>query len=282
PALICGARVFSTIAANPALAGTGPNNQPLTPADMTAINQNFTQAFSSILQSIHANLSQADSLALEDRVDLAIVLVQANQIDDVKQQILACIRTATSRDLRRLTPDQLYNFLSFMRQLGLLDVRPGLTPFILTLLTDGQRVQYTLETASTNFQAGHLTEAAALLEAAHARAPDSIPALVELARFRATAHDAALRNGPAAVMLALHAHELDHGEQMDILDVLACAYAEAGQFALAETTEKLALDKVTAILGANLSPSDRARMTDASNQYRNRIAAFHNQQPYHQ
>jgi hypothetical protein len=280
PALIYGAHVFSLIASNPALAST--NNQPLSAADMTAINQNFSQVFSSVIQGIHANLGQADTLALDDRVELAIAFVQANQIEDAKQQIIACIRAANLHDLRRLTPEQLYNFISFMRQLGLLDVRPGLASVILSFLNDYQRVQFMLETANTDMQTNRWSEAAGLLEAAHARSPESIPALVELARFRATAHDAALRNGPAAVALALHAHELDHGQNMDVLDVLGCAYAEAGQFALAETTEKLAADKAEAALKGNVSPQDRALLTDRANQYRARATAFHNQQPFHQ
>jgi hypothetical protein len=65
-----------------------------------------------------------------------------------------------------------------------------------------------------------------------------------LAWVLATARDDAVRDGPQAVKLALRAAELSHGSDPRILDALAAAYAETGQFPAAikaaETAEALA------------------------------------------
>ncbi len=229
------------------------------------------QAFASVMQAIRNNLAQADTLDYDDRMELAIALVLANDMPDAQAQITILMNTASTRDLRRLSSEQLYNLSSFLRQIGLLNARPGLAAFIDTLLPDFQRVQLMIEAAKGDEKTGQLTEALSLLRRAHNRSPGSLPALVELARFLATAHDDALRNGHEAVVLAMQAHELDRGAHADVLDVLGCAYAEAGQFALATTVEQLALTAAEAAHDGNLSTA-----------YRARLLAFQNKQPYHE
>jgi hypothetical protein len=244
PALIYAARVLNT----------GGNNQ----------------AFDAVMQDVHKNLDQAATLDFDERLELAIALVLSKDMVSARDQIIILMKTATTSELRRLTPEQLYNLSSFLRQVGLIDTRPGLAGFIDTLLPDFQRVQLLLEMAKASQHAGHLPEALTQLRRAHDRAPGSLPALVELARFLATAPDASLRNGREAVVLALQAHEFDHGQDADTLDVLACAYAETGQFALAETVEKLAVNSAEAAHAG----------LDAAN-YQTRLTAFHNKQPFH-
>jgi len=63
-----------------------------------------------------------------------------------------------------------------------------------------------------------------------------------LARILATCPDAALRDGKRAVELARSADRLSGGTQPSILDTLAAAYAEAGQYPQAVTTASRALD----------------------------------------
>jgi tetratricopeptide (TPR) repeat protein len=75
----------------------------------------------------------------------------------------------------------------------------------------------------------HFQEAARL-------APDSPPALNELAWLLATGADAALRNGPEAVRLAEHACAVTNRRNPTLLDTLAAAYAEAGRFPQAVST----------------------------------------------
>ena len=274
PGLVCFARVENLLASNPPQGVTDANRQGYV---ASRINN-----FNILVQKIKSNLAQADQLAFADRLELAIALVLANDPDDARLQIMACMQNVQLRELRQLSAEQLYNFLSFLRQMNLLDARPGLEPLLLNLLPQIQRVQFILELAAAEKQAGHWSAQLALLRRAVDQQPNSVPATTELARLLATGHDASLRNGREALSLALQAHQLDLGQHADVLDVLACSYAEAGQFALAESTEKLALNAAEAAKNAALNESERAKVVLIVNQFGARLLAFHNQQPYHE
>ena len=65
--------------------------------------------------------------------------------------------------------------------------------------------------------------------------------LNDLARALATHPDRAMRDGKRAIALAAQASELlQHGDP-EVLDTLACAYAEAGDFGRAIKTADIAL-----------------------------------------
>ena len=72
--------------------------------------------------------------------------------------------------------------------------------------------------------------------------PNHVTAQNNLAWMLATCPDASLRNGPKAVELAQRAVQLSAGMSPQILDTLAAAYAEAGQFPEAIKTARQALD----------------------------------------
>jgi tetratricopeptide (TPR) repeat protein len=71
-------------------------------------------------------------------------------------------------------------------------------------------------------------------------APNDLLALNAVAWTLATSPDASLRNGPEAVRLAQTAQRLAKGDSPQLLDTLAAAHAEAGQFREAIETEDLA------------------------------------------
>ncbi len=77
---------------------------------------------------------------------------------------------------------------------------------------------------------------------------DHASALVDLAWLRATAPDAELRDAVSAVTMAQRATELVGNEHPLVLDVLATAYAANGQFDLAVTTSRRALEYAQANL----------------------------------
>ena len=77
---------------------------------------------------------------------------------------------------------------------------------------------------------GRRDEAAAHFRRALQHDPSHTDALNNLAWLLATSPQAALRDGPEAVRLAVCANELTGGENADLLDTLAAAYAEAGRF----------------------------------------------------
>jgi tetratricopeptide (TPR) repeat protein len=72
-------------------------------------------------------------------------------------------------------------------------------------------------------------------------APQHLSAHLGLAWLLATCPEASLRNGQKAVELAQQAERLGGGESPQILDTLAAAYAEAGQFGEAVETARQAL-----------------------------------------
>jgi arylsulfatase A-like enzyme/tetratricopeptide (TPR) repeat protein len=71
---------------------------------------------------------------------------------------------------------------------------------------------------------------------------DFLAALNRLASIRATSEDPQLRNGPEAVRLAQRAYQFTGHREVDTLDTLAAAYAEAGRFPEAVQTARQALN----------------------------------------
>jgi tetratricopeptide (TPR) repeat protein len=90
---------------------------------------------------------------------------------------------------------------------------------------------------------GRAAEAADHYTIALRQRPEWPMALIRLARIRATAVAADLRNGDEAVRLAAHACRLTNRQEPAFLDTLAAAYAEAGRFpeAVAALKEAIAL-----------------------------------------
>lgn len=68
-----------------------------------------------------------------------------------------------------------------------------------------------------------------------------VAAMADLARLLATSKEDALRDGAKALTLAQKASELNGGKDPAVLDALACAYAESGDFEKAIESMKLAL-----------------------------------------
>ncbi|MEK7781758.1 MAG: glycosyltransferase family 39 protein [Verrucomicrobiota bacterium] len=95
-------------------------------------------------------------------------------------------------------------------------------------------------------QSGQSSEAISLYRKALVQAPDDILVLNNLAWLLAVNADSRLRDGPAAVHLALRASALDTSQQPIILGTLAAAYAEAGRFPEAVVTAQKAIDLATA------------------------------------
>ena len=92
-----------------------------------------------------------------------------------------------------------------------------------------------------------------------------------LAWLQATCPEAALRNGNEAMELARQANQSSGGKRLDILDVLAAAYAEAGWYAEAQAAERKTLELAT-------QQNDRA----AAEVIRARLALYEAGRPYHQ
>jgi tetratricopeptide (TPR) repeat protein len=72
--------------------------------------------------------------------------------------------------------------------------------------------------------------------------PDYLPALNEAAHVLAASADATVRNGAEAVRLAGRAAEMTRGQEPQVLDTLAAAYAESGRWAEAVETARRAFE----------------------------------------
>ena len=107
---------------------------------------------------------------------------------------------------------------------------------------------------------GRRAEAVDEFHRASAIKPDAPSPLAGLAWVRATAPDAAMRDPAEAVRLGERAALLTGRRDPSVLDILAAAYASAGQFDRATATAQAALDLATASSSSALADQIRARL----------------------
>ena len=91
--------------------------------------------------------------------------------------------------------------------------------------------------------------------------PDDIAALNDLAWILATCPDDSLRDGAKAVKLAEKAAQLCHSQSPEVLDTLAAADAEAGNFSEAVQTVKNASSLAAAQNRQSLELSLQTRLS---------------------
>ena len=106
----------------------------------------------------------------------------------------------------------------------------------------------------------HAAAAVTTLERAIARRPDDPALLKRTAWVLATSSDAGVRDGRAAIGHAERAVAVSNGRDPVAFDVLAAAYAEAGQFDRALTALAKAVDLVRVSGPADLIPTLRAHL----------------------
>lgn len=90
--------------------------------------------FASTLQQVIAGLPEAGDLELEDRIRLALVLAAGGRTDRAGEQVRQCIAGLDGRQLRRLTPDTLRDFLILAERLDVRMVDPQLRRLAVELL----------------------------------------------------------------------------------------------------------------------------------------------------
>jgi tetratricopeptide (TPR) repeat protein len=128
------------------------------------------------------------------------------------------------------------------------------------LLMTGQR-----EESGVHFRKASELKLRAALEAD----PNDVAALGRAAWMLATSPDATIRNGGEALGFAVRAVEISGGKDARLLDTLAAAYAEKGQFANAALTARRAQ--------ALAAQQNQAALADA---IRSRIALYEADRPF--
>ncbi len=114
--------------------------------------------------------------------------------------------------------------------------------------------------ALTLLRQGKYQDAVPLLQAVVTFKPDDAGAVVTAAQMLSTAPDPAVRDGKAALELALHAVKLEGNGSLEALNTLAAAYAEAGQFQDAVHTATTARDLALAAGRSDLAAEIQQRL----------------------
>jgi tetratricopeptide (TPR) repeat protein len=234
-----------------------------------------TDAFSTTVQTIRDNLSQASSIPFADRVDLAVVFALINDRDEARKQMTNALLVANEKDVRHLQPDALINFFELTRQMNLANINPQMMQLAFNLLPLENQAQSLSAQASAEAQAGHFAEAISLYTQALNLQPNTYFVANNLALLLATAPDASIRNGTQALTIARKAADMDKYQHVESYDTLACAEAETGDFADAVVHARQALD----LAQASNAGGNQTALLDALNK---RLQAFQNHQAYHQ
>jgi tetratricopeptide (TPR) repeat protein len=114
---------------------------------------------------------------------------------------------------------------------------------------------------------GQFTNAVNMCQEAVAKNPENAWSYNTLAWIKATCPDSSVRNGPEAVSAATQACELTRWKLASLIDTLAAACAESGDFERAVRLQKQAL------LVGNAPESERGAMQE-------RLALYKQSQPY--
>jgi hypothetical protein len=117
-------------------------NQDLNAAVMLAAiasSQKDTAGFAAATARVIALIAQAEAMPLDDQVRLAEVLTMAQRLDLARERLEACLRKASARSLRQLTPGTLAVLLELTEALGVTWPEPGLEQLATQLLPPSRR-----------------------------------------------------------------------------------------------------------------------------------------------
>ncbi|HYG25062.1 MAG TPA: tetratricopeptide repeat protein [Verrucomicrobiae bacterium] len=200
-------------------------------------------------------------------INLGVALEQADRKDEALQQYYQALTISTNR---AQTHNDIANLLAdlgkrddaqrhYLRALELKPNAPLAHQNLGTLLAESgdfagamksyqEAARLAPESATPHYLMGKACwredrhpDAVAHFREALRRDPQDFQSLTLLARVLATSGDASVRNGVESVMLAEKANQLTASQQPFVLDVLAMAYAETGNFGKAAEVSRQAL-----------------------------------------
>lgn len=165
--------------------------------------------------------------------NLGSALLQKGEVDE------AILHLQEAFQLEPNDPQINNNFGSALLQRGSVD--EAITHFQTALQLNPNYANAHYNLGNTLLQKFNISEAIAEYEKALQSNPNDVRTLNNLAWVLATCQQPSLRNGSKAVELAELANQLTQNDNPSILNTLAAAYAEAGQFPEAVDTAKRAL-----------------------------------------
>ena len=166
--------------------------------------------------------------------DLGNLLVRQNRLDEAINHYESAVK------LKPENGEFHYNLAVVLALRNRLDAAVAQFQRALELMPESAQTHYRLALALQSQK--HFGAAIAHFEKAIELNPKYALAQNNLAWLLATAPEASLRDGRRAVELARQASQLSGGNHPEVLDTLAAAYAEAGQFDEAVKTAKRAMN----------------------------------------
>lgn len=193
--------------------------------------------------------------------DLGVILQSRGQTNEALAHYQAAVR---------LRPQN----ATFQVNLGLLLDRMGRSAEAATCFTEAVRLEpqnahyYYFRGGALQNQ-GRSAEALQDFREAARLSPDEVEIALSLCRLLAADPSPQIRNASEAVALAQRLNQLTRGEQVPVLDVLAMAYAEAGQY-----------DRAAALLSRTLNQIPAANTDAFIRGMQTRFKLYKSNQPY--
>jgi tetratricopeptide (TPR) repeat protein len=198
------------------------------------------------------------------RNNLGFILLQTGDLDGAIDELQKVLQAKPDY------PDAHYNLGNAFFQKGKLD--DAIEQFRQTLQHEPGFAEAHYRLGTALLQRGEEIEALSHFQQAIRFKPDFSDALNDLAWELATASESSVRDGKKAVELALHANDVVNKKDVDILDTIAAAYAEAHEFEQAVRTAREAIQLAE-------SSGNQERLAQLNNELRLFEAgqAFHRQ-----
>jgi tetratricopeptide (TPR) repeat protein len=195
------------------------------------------------------------------RVNLGSALAKVGRLDEALAQLRKAMESAS-----RYAPAH-YNLGLVLSQRG--DTQGAIREWQSALDRNPDYAEAHTRLGDALYAQGRMAEALAHWHDSIRLQPNDATTLRQAAWVLATSPDATLRNGDEALAFAVRAVELSGGNDARMLDTLAAAYAEKGQFADAVLTARRAL--------AHAARENQPALADG---IRTRIALYEADQPF--
>ncbi|HTB63867.1 MAG TPA: J domain-containing protein [Opitutales bacterium] len=230
------------------------------------------EEFQQAAKIVFDQLSQASTLVLEDRVELAVLLLNSGHTAEAVQQAAAALAMPTTDEkaLRHILPERLGSIMQLAVNAPAGSYPAKTFDLGLSLLPSVGRAQVLSDEAVVAAETNP-AQAVIYYHDALKASPDFYPAMSGLTMLLATSKDASVRNGAAAIDMGTKAAQAAHVQDAQNMELLAYANAEAGKWD-------------DALFYANMATSfmqNNGKQTDDVAKWAEKVKLFQNHQAFH-